>query len=190
MKCRSFVLFLSAAFGLLAGCQSTHSAGMSAMQLDKPPVRAPEIDKLAMLIGSWEGTGECKLEGEPNPMTSNGKSTITWEADRTVALERFEGSMGETKFSGIGLWTWNADSKKFNVFWIDNYGSQSHGEAIYDDSSRTFKLSSKGAGPLGQTLGEGTTKLTDSTMEWTYSEWTPGKSKKLLEMKGTSRRVN
>ena len=130
------------------------------------------------------------MAGEANAMTSSGKSTITWEADRTVALERFEGSMGETKFSGIGIWTWNRETKKFNVFWIDNFGSQSHGEATYDDNSRTFKLTMKGVGPRGKTGGEGTTKISDNIMEWTYSEWSPGKSKKLMDMKGTSRRVS
>ncbi len=188
MKYVQFAVLFGAAFGLLAGCESTHAGDMS-MQMDKPPARAPELDKLGMLVGSWEGTGEIKMEGEQNASTSSGRSTVTWEADRTVALERFEGSMGEAKFSGVGIWTWNADTKKFNVFWIDNYGSQSHGDATYDDSSRTFKLSMKGVGPMGKTVGEGTTKISDNTMEWTYSEWTPGKSKRLMDMKGTSRRV-
>lgn len=188
MRARVFVS-LAVGLTLLSGCGASDSHEMS-MQSGQTGGRAPEIDKLAVLIGSWEGTGECKMEGEANARTSSGKSTISWDADRTVALERFEGSMGEAKFSGLGLWTWNSETKKFNVFWIDNYGSQSHGEATFDDSSRTFKLTMKGVGPMGKTVGEGTTKVSDNTMEWTYSEWSPGKSKKLMDMKGTSRRLN
>jgi hypothetical protein len=39
------------------------------------------------------------------------------------------------------------------------------------------------------TCGEGTTKFVDNnTMEWTYTEWDSWKLKKMMDMKGTSKR--
>lgn len=178
---------IGAATLFMVGCESPQPMDMSSMQ---PPPRAPELDKLGLLIGSWEGSGECVMPGAEGPMKNTGKSSITWEADRTVALERFEGSMGESKFSGLGLWTWDPSAKKYKVFWTDNYGSQSHGEATFDEATRTWKMAMKNAGPMGNTSGSGTTRLVDdNTMEWSYTEWNALKTKKTMEMKGTSKRV-
>jgi hypothetical protein len=142
------------------------------------------------MVGKWEGSGQCTMEGADKPVTWKGVSTIGWETDGWVLLERMEGDMDGQKMHALALWSWDPDKKVFNQFWTDNFGGMGHGTAEYDSASQSWKTKGRGKGMMGDTVGEGTMKkVGNDKMEWTYSEWNSWKTAKLFDMTGTSTRV-
>lgn len=173
-----------------AGCQQGPPKGMSMEDMMKPPPRPVELDKLETFVGSWEGTSECKMMGSDEVMAGHGSSTASWDCDRRVVLEHWDADMGKgDKMHGIGIWTWDPKANKYRNYWFDNLGSTGSGTSTYNEGTLTWHMKTKGTGPMGETVGEGTVKMRDNnSMEWTFSEWNAWKTQKIMEMKGTSRR--
>ena len=178
------------ALAAVVGCQQGPPKGMSMDEMMKPPPRPAELDRLGSLVGSWEGSGECKMAGQDKSITNKGSNTVTWDCDKRVLVERWEGEMGEgNKMHGIGVWTWDSEDKKYKIYWFDNFGGTGEGEATYNDATRTWTMNSESEGPMGKTVGKGTIKMVDNnTMDYTWEEWNGWKTQKMMEMKGTSRR--
>lgn len=172
----------------LAGC-AQNEMNMADM---KAPQRPAELDQLEPWLGHWEGTWECTMPGADKPIKGVGTNTVSWEADRWVMIERMTGDMGEMgKFSGIGIWTWDPESKAFRNWWYDSWGSSGHGMTTYDAATRTWTTKATGINPMTgeKTSGKGTMKMIGrDQLEWTYTEYDALGLTKTMEMKGTSKR--
>lgn len=165
-------------WALLAGCES-QQMNMDMMQ---PAPRAAELDRLDSFVGRWEESFECTMPGADQPMTGKGVTEMSWACDKRVLMSHMDGTMGADKFSGVGMWTWDPEDKKFRTFWADSMGEAADGCAWYDEQAQVWHMSSD--------HGEGKMKMLDAnTYEWSWTEYTPGLFRqKLMEMKGKSRR--
>ncbi len=184
---------VSAALVALAGCQAsseTASVAMDPSQMQPPP-RAVELDLLEPLMGRWQGTYECSMDGADKPMKMTGSSVMSWEVDKRVGLERYEGTMGDgQKITGLSMWTWNPQKKHFDTFWTDSFGAVAHGTAKWDASNRTWRMTGASEGPMGSTVMEGSGKvIDDKTMEWTMTEREAKSKKVLFDMKGMNKKM-
>ena len=175
---------------VLSGC--AEKQGQMNMADMKPPPRPAELDKLEQMIGTWDETMEIHMAGSDQVMKGKGTSTVGWEADKWVMLERGEFSMADTgeKEYGLGIWRFDTKSKEFHTFWTMSGGEMMHGEATFDDATKTWKMESSGTNQMfGKIRSEGTAKLVDkNTMEWKMTMWNAWKTKKLMEMTGTGKR--
>lgn len=168
---------------VLTGCQKPSMEDMM-----KPPPRPAELDRLAMFVGTWEGQGEMKMGGSDEVQVGKGVSTVKWDADNWVLIERGTFTMGDQTHTGVGVWTWDAPAKKYRLYWFDSHGGTGLGTATYNEAANTWHVKYKGRYGKMTTVGEGTTKIVDDTMEWTFTEWDAWKLNKFMEMKGTSKR--
>lgn len=174
---------------VLVGCQQP-GVGMSESM--KQPVRPAALDRLDMFVGTWEGTAETRIPAVEGVQTSTGINTVSWEADGWLLVERLEVDMGVGgKLAGLGIWTWDPRAETYRFWWSDNFGIRSHGTATYDEESHTWLTKAKSYNTLTgrNSVNEGVAKMVaDDMIEWEHTEWTAWKSRKLMEMKGTSRR--
>ncbi|MFQ5413152.1 MAG: DUF1579 family protein [Phycisphaerae bacterium] len=154
------------------------------------PERPPELDRLNMFVGHWEGTGEARMAGLDQVLKSTGTSDITWEADRSALLERGDYEMeGLGNMKGLGLWTYDPKARKYRNAWVDSFGGLGTGTCTYNEKTGTWKMRVKSHGPMGTTIGEGTVRFPDeNTMSWTWREWDPLHLVKVFDMTGTSKR--
>ncbi len=170
----------------LAGCQRPP------MDM-KPPQRPAELDELNVWVGRWESTGECRMGDSPEAIACSSSNTVTWEADRWILVERFEGKMGDEEHvcRGVGVYTWNPKTRQYESWWFDSHGGVGKGTWRYDANTKTWTAKAKSQNPVTgmSSVGEGTVKMPDNnTIEWTWTEWDSLKLNKFMEMKGTSRR--
>lgn len=174
---RVFAALLAAA--ALSGC-AEQKCDMADMM--KAPPRPAELDQLDMMVGKWESTAECKMAGSDKPMTCKSSSVAGWECDRRALVERMEGTMGDQKMSGIGVWMWNPESRNFSTWWFDSTGRNDKGTATFDAATKTWTMKSA--------TGQGTARMAASdTMDWSFKETTGGLfPQPVMEMKGTSKR--
>ncbi|MCC7291014.1 MAG: DUF1579 family protein [Phycisphaerales bacterium] len=175
------------AVSAITGCQQKAASMEDMMQ---PPPRPAELDKLNVFVGTWESTGEMRMAGSDEVMQHKGTNTVSWDCDNRVLFERFEASMeGESPFKGIGVWSYDSGSGRYRIYWFDSFGSTNTGWATHDEKTDTWHF--KGQGNMGgkTSVIEGTARMIDkNTMEWSHIEWDSWKLKKMMEMKGTSRR--
>lgn len=181
-----------AALALVAavGCQPKMT--MEDMKAHRPQ-RPAELDALNAFVGTWQGTGTCTMlmvDGKPEIATS-GTSTTQWEADGWYLVERSTYEMGELgTMQGIGIWTYDAKDKEYEMDWYDTMGGTGEGEAKRNPDTGVWTMKSQSDSAHGKSYGEGTVKfIDDNTMEWTWKEWGDAlHMMPIMEMKGTSTR--
>jgi hypothetical protein len=180
-------LLLMAGIFANSGCMSKNCEEAMAR-----PQRPAELDRLNMMLGTWETTAEMKMEGNDEVMKGTGQGTATWECDGWCLVERGTYDMGGDmgKMQGISIWTWDAKAKKYRTFWVDSMGSADVGTGTYDEKTKTWKMSGTSRTPMGKAKTHGTAKVVDDkTMEWTFSQRVgPFGMFKMMDMKGTSRK--
>ena len=170
----------------LTGCQQPNMDEMM-----KPPARPAELDQLNVFVGTWEGTYEMTMPGVDKPKTGKGLDTFAWDADKWVLAERMDGTMDGHKMFGTGLWSWDAQHKRFAYYSADSYGMTMTGTGSYDAEKQIWHMKGCTRDTLHghQSVGEGTVKFVDNnTMEMTWSEWDSLHLCKFMEMKGTCHR--
>lgn len=175
---------------LMVGCAKPQQMDPSAMKM---PARAAELDRLEQWVGTWQSTGEMKgPDGKTMHMTST--STVGWECDRNVLVERMEGTceeMKDMKMVGMVVYRWDPNDKEYETAFYDNMGMAADGDMTYNEATKTWTMKGEGYNPMhGQkTHWVGQVKMPDSsTMEWTWETWDAWKMKKLEEGKGTAKR--
>ena len=154
------------------------------------PERPPELDKLNMLAGEWESTGEARIPGIEEVQKGTSKSSATWECDKYYLVERTEHGMEDLdKMKSIGVWTYDPKSKKYLLWWFESTGETGSGTATYCESTKTWKVKAKGRSPWGNSFTEGTMSMVkDDTMEWTFRVRYGSIFAEPWEFKGTSKR--
>lgn len=157
------------------------------------PQRPAELDKLNMLAGKWEASGEAKMMGLDKPLTAKGTSQMAWDCDNWYLVEHSDYEMSELgKMKAIGIWTYDPKAKKYRIWWFDSMGATGRGTATFDEETKTWQMKAKGQSPYGKTAGRGTTKMLDNnTIEWSWEEWPAWDlfgMMKVFDMKGTSKR--
>ena len=154
------------------------------------PQRAPELDRLEMLIGDWETTGEVKMTMLDETIQSSGTNHAEWSLDRRFLIEHADLDMGALgKMTGISIWSWDPRLKKYRMWWFDSLGETSQAIVTYNERTSTFHMKAVGQKYGYKTRGRGTLHhVDDDTIEWTWREWDGTGLFKLADMKGTSKR--
>ena len=189
-------LLVTCALAFIGGCAQPQ------MQTGPPqkPTPAPELAKLARLIGTWGGTAEM-VSPSPEEMKSEMPEGAEEMPSTFAGSGKFEWTLGGMCLRGEGwyemgpdqranyveFWTWDAKVKMYRILYLNDWGEIGQGWAWFDDDGNTIRMKSSGQDAEGTSKrGQGTmTFLGNDAYEWTWSEKGPmGK----MEMKGTSRR--
>lgn len=171
----------------LSGCMPKMTVEeMKAMM----PERPAELDALNAFVGTWDFTGEMRMAGVDEVLTSSGTSELTWEGDKWYLVGHGVYSMPEFgDMKGMETWMYDAKAKKYRTLWVDSMGSLGVGTATRYKKTDTWTLKGTSYGPFGKTTGKGTLKFADpNTMEWTWKDYAFGGLIKVSEMYGTSKR--
>lgn len=169
----------------LMGCQIT-PADIVAMQ----PQRAPELDRLERLLGSWDTEGSISMMSMETPVHTTGHNEASWALDRRFLIEHAELDMGELgKITGMSIWWWDPAIRKYRMEWLDSLGETSHAVVTFNERTDTWHMKAVGQKYGHKTSGRGTLKhIDDNTLEWTWKEYDSLGLFQLADMKGTSKR--
>lgn len=155
------------------------------------PPRAEALDRLNMLLGAWETEGEVRFIGTKEVIHTRGTSVARWECDGRFLVDRSSYEMGPLgPMSGISVWGWDPQRKRYLMWWFDGFGESASGSASYSESTRTWRIRTRGRSSICNVVNHGTIRMIDNdTLEWTWTQWDAWHILKYAEMKGTSRRV-
>lgn len=176
------------------GCeQPAHNMQMP----DGPPPRHAELDKLNFMVGSWTATGDMTMympDGKTQQQTTTGTETVSWACDNRFLRSEFSYGMGEMgTMTGISMMNWCPEEKEYHSWYFDSFGMVGEGEMEYDQTRGLWVMENEGKNPMTgrPQRGEGTMKgsADGMSMEWTYTEWDKGSGKKVMDIKGTSRKI-
>lgn len=177
------VLWLAAGLVIVAsGCGKP----MKMADMMKVPPRAAELDQLAPMAGNWDWSGKMTLCSSKESETMTGTSTVAWECDQRVMVERMQGksATGEA-FSGICMWTYDQAHKCFRLHCADSWGMTISGTATYNAETKTW--TTKSCSPMG--MSRGTMRLVDNnTMEMKETMYCMWGMCKVMTMEGSSKR--
>ncbi len=177
------------ALGVVAGAGCMPRMDIQAIK-QMQPERPAELDRLDMLLGEWETSGEVRMAVLDEVLSVTGSNSATWELDKRMLVERAELDMGELgKMTGMSIWWWDARARRFRMWWFDSFGEISEAAVRYDEASQTWHMSAKGQKYGHATSGRGTLRRIDeNTLAWTWNEYDALGLIKLATMKGTSHR--
>jgi len=170
----------------IAGCGEPQKMDMSKM---KAPERPKELAMLDPWIGNWTATNDCTMNGQK--MTGTGTSTISWECDKWVMVERANEKMGDMNVSALIVWSWCPKKKNFATMYYNSMGEASSGEMTWCEKDKCWCMKGKGVDAMtGQpSIFEGCMKMPDNnTIDFTWSMWDGWHLKKTGEGKGTAKR--
>jgi hypothetical protein len=174
---------------MLSGC-APHEFDIEQLKERLPP-RAAELDRLDMLAGRWETEGTVRFIGAKDPITTRGTSEAQWECDRRFLVDRSSYDMGPLgPMGGISVWGWDPQRRRYLMSWFDGFGESASGWARFDESTRTWRIETRGRSTLCHVVNHGTIRMIDDdTLEWTWTQWDAWHILKYAEMKGASRRA-
>jgi hypothetical protein len=116
-----------------------------AAQAQDFPKPGPEHEVLKKLEGNWDLT--MKFAG----MESKGSMVYKMDLGGLWLTSSLEGDFGGMKFSGKGLDTYDAASKKYVGVWIDSMSTRPMTmEGTYDKATKTLTMIGDGPGPDGK----------------------------------------
>jgi len=188
MRTRIAATLVVAASGLCgAGCLPK----MTVEELGSfQPVRPAELDKLDMLLGSWETAGEVEMAILDEIVYTSGTNEAKWSLDRRMIVDHAELDMGPLgKLTGFTVWMWDEAIGKYRMWWFDSMGEFAEGTVTYDESTRTWHIKTSGSKYGYSTSGTGTIRQIDEdTLEWTWREGDAWGFVKLADMRGVSTR--
>ncbi len=155
-------------------------------QASGPPKPGPEVKKLEVFAGKWEGESEMKPSafGPGGKMKSEDDCTWFDGGFQLVCRSTGEGAMGKVK--GEGVLAWNGEEKVYKYVGFDSTGMMTAGTGTVSGNIWTWKGEDKmGGKTIHSRYTVTVTSPTTQTFKWETSEdgktWmtiAEGKSKK------------
>ncbi|QDT04002.1 hypothetical protein K227x_23880 [Rubripirellula lacrimiformis] len=128
----------------IAFCITSSSSGQ-APQLPQP---GPEFDVFKADIGSWDVQIKT-WEGGGEPTISTGRETNRMLGGFWM-LSNFQANLMGLNFQGHGMYSYDADAKKYVGTWIDSMGATKMDLiGTYDSESKTITYEGTAPGPDG-----------------------------------------
>jgi len=176
----------AAACVVLTGCMPKMTIDEMKAQMPKRPA---ELDRLDMLVGTWEMEGEVQFAMLDQPLKISGRTESKWEGDGWYLVSRSKMKMEHfDEAQSIETYTYDIRAKKYRSTWADSMGMMGVGQSTYNEKTRTWCWRSTNHTPWGQSCMEGKMRfLDDNTAEWSFTE-SMGLSK-TMQMTGKSKRV-
>jgi hypothetical protein len=182
-----------------AGCGKPDA---SDMEMPKKPPRAPEMEALAPLVGTWSGTAEMVKpsaedmkksmpEGAPAPQTTfAGGTTYKWDIGGLFLHAEGWFEMGEgQKCNNHELIGWDPVKKMYHGWYVSDYGERGDNWMKANSDGKSFTMKMSGIGMNSKAMkGSGSMTFVDAnTIEWTWVEKNALGGTK-MEMKGTMKK--
>ena len=122
------------------------SVGFALAQPGAPA--GPEYAVLKQDVGKWKA--KCKMwMGPGDPIVSQATETVRMLGEHW-AISDFHGSMMGQAFSGHGMFSYDAKTKKYIGSWADSMSPNlMHMTGTYDEATKTMTMEGMGAGPDG-----------------------------------------
>ena len=185
---RQHVLVASVILSALAltSCLPEMTAEKLKEMMSKKPA---ELEKLNVFAGKWADIGKANILGLDIETTFT--SDTKWGGNgwylvftRNFTMEGFD----DVEF--VETWTYDQHDKVYRYVWVDSMGSSGFGKAWLDERINTWQIRGSSHGSFGPTKMTGWIKfIDDNTIEWKSTEYAYGLIK-IMELTGTSRRVN
>lgn len=158
-----------------------------------PPPDAPELARLAMLVGTWRGEGTTTIVESGEVLAFVADTTVTWECGGRVVLERTETRIGELgTSSAVGVWSWDGTSETYRNWRFNSGGLHEEGSATFDEDDRTWHITSRTTAlETGEvTTGSGFMRyLDDDHKEYVWTTYDATGETVLYRARGRSRRA-
>jgi hypothetical protein len=146
----------------------------------EPPKPGPEHQRLKELEGTWDAI--IKMQNTE----SKGKVVYKMDVGGLWLTSDFEGAMGEEKFTGKGLDSYDPVRKKYVSVWVDSWStSPMVSEGTYDKDGKTVTMTGEGPGHDGKPAKYKMTTVhkDKDNMHWTLFGTGPdGKEGPMLEI--------
>jgi len=154
------------------------------------PDRPEQLDKLDMLLGTWETAGEVRMAILDEVVHTTGTNEAKWSLDRRMLIDQAKLDMGPLgKLTGFTVWTWDDAIGKYRMWWFDSMGEFSEGIVTYDEKRQLWKIRTTGSKYGYSTSGTGTIRrMDDDTLEWTWREGDGWGFITFADMRGVSHR--
>ena len=122
---------------VLAGCAVVERSSVAA---DAPP----ELRRLEMLVGTWEGRAASTVVAENEVFESLATTEVRWDAGGRFLLERTRSVVdGQDTITTVGVWTWEPSSGQYRNWRFSSLGTSEVGFITYDESTRTWFIESQ-----------------------------------------------
>ena len=112
------------------------------------PKPGPEHKLLAKIVGKWD----CKVKawmGPGEPTESTATVTRVSLMGGLYVKEDAVGAFGPAKFTGMGIFGYDVNKKKFVMAWIDNFGTGiSNTTGDYNDAAKTLTFTGEEDNPM------------------------------------------
>ena len=92
---------------------------MSDMEQTQFGPLGPQHEKLAALVGRWEGTTRVWFEPDQIADESPNSGTFRTVLGGRFVLHEYEGAMGGEPLSGLALYGYNTGKQQFEATWVD-----------------------------------------------------------------------
>ena len=107
---------------------------------------------LSPLVGKWDAVGKFRFTPEAPWQQSRSKAEFTWIMGGRFLTQKVFGEpmMAQMpSFEGFGIIGYDNNAKKYNSFWVDNYGTMMMmGEGTCDAAGTTFTFKSTFTDPM------------------------------------------
>ena len=191
--CRCFPIAASVLLRL-SGCASPKMP----MEMPKRPTPGPEMARVAVLLGDWEGTAEMvepspeemkafMPEGEEMPSSFAGGNKYEWVLGGMYLKGEGWHEMGDgQKMNFVEAWKWDAKAKKYKTWFFTDWGEHGSGWATWCDTDCLCMDATAQDVEGRESKGTGRICLVDdNTMEWVWSE---SGAKGKMKLEGTSKK--
>ncbi len=113
------------------------------------PKPAPEHERLAQDVGTWDATVKMWVQGSgTEPAVSKGVEVVKLLPGGLWQLSEFHGKAGDLPFHGTGQTGYDAKKGKYVGTWVDSMSSEiTLMEGDFDSKTNTLTMTTKGTEP-------------------------------------------
>jgi hypothetical protein len=108
------------------------------LQTDRPE----GLDRLAGLIGDWEGPARAWVLGTDQIIEGHGTRQFKWGVERRYLIDTFQTEMqgGMGKMESMAVWTYDPSIGRYRSWWFHSWGIFGTGIVTYDAQSGEFVM--------------------------------------------------
>jgi hypothetical protein len=162
---------------LFAVCVAVGSAAAAAAQPPAPPKPGPELDKIKAMEGTWDAvvkTGENE---------SKATATYKMEVGGLWLVSDFQGTLGDLKFQGKGMDSYDSGKKKYVSVWVDSMSTTPMiFEGNFDKDGKVLTMTGEGPGMEGKPVKLRSTSEMKDKDTFVFKMYAPDKDGKDQEM--------
>ena len=167
MNLRGRALLVLALKALLASVAVAQDEGMMNEEGQMPEMGPPkELQELAPMVGKWHYAGQYKMSPEADWVAHEAEASFEFVCGGAAMQMDMTGMMMGMEFHGMGLNTYDRETKMWQESWLDNFGARL---SMYTGTFEEGKIVMSGEDLMaGQKMYTRTTTydITDKEFKW------------------------